>query len=283
MSIISKFFLGKLKSRDRFTELAQRDDQHLPLDETALVIGMEEYLDLSVPDYLKRLDVLAVRLKRRLLNETEPEKQIQILNNLLFVEEKFTPDIDNPNDPRNCFLSEVIDKRKGIPVTLSVLYLEVARRANLPIFGIGMPGYFLVKYENNGEEIIIDPFRQGKIMTEQDCITQLNELFKTEIKFEKVFLKVQTNRQILKRILSTLKTIYLHSSDLIRALSATERLLILVPDDLVELRDRGLIYFNLRMWNKAYNDLTRYISLITEKEEKQVYELIAYLKMHLKN
>src|SRR5262249_8416488 len=154
-------------------------------------------------------------------------------------QEGFRANRTNYYDPRNSFLNDVLERKKGIPITLSVVYLEVARRAGLELRGVGFPGHFLVKCAEGEEEIVIDPFDKGEVRTVEDLQMLLDGLYGGKVALRPEFLAPVTHRQIVQRMLNNLKGIYLSEENLLKALSAAERLVILQPSSAPEIRDRG--------------------------------------------
>ena len=149
-------------SRQRFTALLGRPEGEINLAEAALLIASEEYPGLDVPLYLKHLDDMGVALRARLAEEPRPERAVMALNRYLFQEEGFHGNIAEYYDPRNSFLNDVIDRRIGIPITLSTVYMEVARRAGVQVEGVGLPGHFIVRVVLGGHGLLVDPFHGGR-------------------------------------------------------------------------------------------------------------------------
>ncbi|MGH7404707.1 MAG: SirB1 family protein, partial [Candidatus Methylomirabilales bacterium] len=228
--------------RNRFGAIVARPDEQINLAEAALFIAAEEYPHLDIRGYLDRISRIAERIKDRVGPELEPVRLIQELNRSLFDEEGFRGNSEDYYDPKNSFLNEVIDRRKGIPITLSILYMEIAWRLDLPLVGVGLPGHFIVKYEAAEREILVDPFHQGALLSEEDCQRTLDRIYIGKVAFHRDLLTRTPKRLILARMLNNLKSIYLQRGDLLRALGVAERLVLIDPDSPNLLRDRGLIY-----------------------------------------
>ena len=248
-----------LPARHRFIELAQADESALDLAEAALLIAAEEYPSLDIASYRGYLDERSAAVRARLPARSSATEQIALLNEEIFERAGFRGNAEDYYDPRNSFLNEVIDRRKGIPITLSVVYLEVGWRLGWPLAGVGMPGHFLVKYQTDDDLILIDPFADGKILSPADCQDRLNQLYGGNVQLQPGFLASVSKRQILVRMLNNLKMIYLQTEDLERALSAVDRILVLSPDDHSQLRDRGLIHFRRGDYSSASGDLQTYL------------------------
>jgi regulator of sirC expression with transglutaminase-like and TPR domain len=251
--------VSERESRRHFTELVAQDAD-ADLAEAALLIACEEYPTLDVASYIHRLEELAGELRRRLDGYGSPEAAVAALNKLLFAEGGFRGNLEDYYDPRNSFLNEVLDRRTGIPITLSAVYLEVGRRAGLDLHGVGLPGHFVVKLEAPGRELIIDPFHAGALVSAADCQRRLDRIYAGRVKLERSMLAPWSSRQILGRLLRNLKLIYVKRHDWQRALAVVELLLCCEPDSTDELRDRGLLYAALDCFDLAARDLEDYVA-----------------------
>jgi len=264
--------------RNRFGGIIARPDEQINLAEAALLIAAEEYSHLDIGSYLDRIRRIAERIKNRVGLELEPVRLIQELNRSLFDEEGFRGNSEDYYDPKNSFLNEVIDRRKGIPITLSILYMETAWRLDLPLVGVGLPGHFIVKYEAAEREILVDPFHQGALLSEEDCQRTLDRIYDGKVAFHRDLLTRTPKRLILARMLNNLKGIYLQLRDLPRALGVAERLVLIDPDSPTLLRDRGLIYGEMNKFAQAVADLRRYLEAAPQAEDR---EAIAERLRHL--
>ena len=250
-----------------FRQAVDRGEARIDLGRAALTMAAAEYPDLDIEGYLDRIDQLAADAQARLGSEADVYRTIAVLNNVLFREHGFRGNRENYFDPRNSFLNEVLDRRMGIPISLSVLYMEVAQKIALPLQGVGFPGHFLVKYTGINEEIVIDPFNQGEIRSQKNLQTMLNRLYGRKVNFDPDFLAAVTNKQILRRMLNNLELIYLRQNELTKGLSIVERLLVLDPGSAQDIRDRGIIYLRLECFKQALEDLQRYLSLAPQAED----------------
>jgi regulator of sirC expression with transglutaminase-like and TPR domain len=219
--------------------------------------------------YLARLEDMGADVRSLAGPTQDPHRLIAGLSEYLFQHLGFRGNADYYYDPKNSFLNEVLDRRIGIPITLSAVYLEVARRIGLRLHGVGMPGHFLVKYEGPGEEIVIDPFGGGRIVSSDDCQRILDQVFDGKRRFEPTMLAIVGTRQILTRMLTNLKAIYFNDEEYGKALSIVERLVILHPQDACEIRDRGLLSCQLRRHADAIADLERYLRLAPEANDAE--------------
>jgi regulator of sirC expression with transglutaminase-like and TPR domain len=242
----------------RLAAIVRPSGGRIPLAEAALWIAAEEYPALDVEEYLDRIDELAERARER-IDPYPLAERIARFNHLLFRELGFAGNRENYDDPRNSFLNEVLDRKVGIPITLAMVYTEIGARIGLPVVGVGFPGHFLVRWLGE-REALIDPF-YGKVITREQCAEKLRSSYGAEVKMEDRLLAPATPREILARMLRNLKLNYLGSGDLPRALSAVDRILVVTPDDVGELRDRGMLYFRLECFAAALADFERYVAL----------------------
>ena len=262
--------MTKEEARQQFQEIIQCADAALALDRAALLIAAEDYPNLSIEDYLSQLDTLAEESRQRMTeNELHhPLDCVTVLAAYLFYEGRFNGNAGNYYDARNSFLNEVIDRGKGIPITLSVIFIEVAKRLGVKLFGVGMPGHFIVKYVDEEQEVFFDPFNGGKILTEHDCRQKIEEMYNDQVKFNSSFLQACTKKEILSRMLQNLKGVYFNASNMNKALGVIERLLLINPDSMVELRDRGLVCFTLKKYSQAHVDLAAYVKASPHAEDR---------------
>src|SRR5512146_524897 len=206
--------------------MVQGAEEELDLATGALLIAAEEYAQLPAEPYLRRLDVLAERVHDRLSDETAPLVLLQELSRVLFEEEGFRGNAEAYYDPRNSFLNDVLDRRLGIPITLSVVYLEVGWRLGLPLVGVNCPGHFLVRYEGEAVRMLVDPFQAGELKFEDEAQTLLDRVYGGSVPLQADYLRPATKKDIVARILANLKSIYVNAHDDARALSAVDRLLV---------------------------------------------------------
>ncbi|XGW00007.1 MAG: SirB1 family protein [Leptolyngbya sp. BL-A-14] len=248
-------------ARQLFHREVQQADEQIDLERAALYLAQEDYPALDVEEYLNALDTMAADVEERSPNELYPLKKIQAINRYLYDELGFIGNTADYYDPRNSFLNEVIDRRTGIPITLSLVYLAIARRIGLRLVGINMPGHFLIRPVIEDAEICVDAFHQGEILFPQDCEERLTQMYGRPVTLQPAFLQPVTNRQYLARMLTNLKMTYLDRGNFQHALAAIDRLLLLLPQASTELRDRGLIYYRLDRLAEAHQDLTAYLML----------------------
>lgn len=250
-----------------FRQAVDRPEKKIELSRAALTIALTDYPDLDIADYLARIDRLAMEVTGRLYPEADIYRSIAALNYVLFRQYGFHGNRDDYFNPKNSFLNEVIERKTGIPITLSVLYMEVAQRVGLTLDGVGFPGHFLVKCVGGGEEIVIDAFNSGEILSREDMDKMLFDLYGGKVVFHSDFLASSTKKDILKRMLANLKAIYIKENDLVRSLAALDRLVILDPISAVDIRDRGMVYLRLEYYAQAREDFEAYLRLRPDAED----------------
>lgn len=236
-----------------------RPDGEIDLAAGALAIAAEEYPQLQEAPYLRRLDLLAERVWDRTGQETAPVLVLESLGHVLFRENEFRGNAEAYYDPRNSFLNDVLDRKLGIPITLGIVTLEVGWRVGLPLSGINFPGHFLVRYEGDVARLLLDPFDGGRIRWADEGQELLDRAYGGMVRMREEFLRPATRVDILARVLTNLKGIYLNARDDARALAAVDRILLLRPSAMVELRDRGLLLARIGRTGEAKADLERYL------------------------
>lgn len=256
--------LGRKEFEERLSNIDEKSD----IIETCLHIAAEEYPNLNIRKYLGFIDSTADELSDRLGSIKNPRDVINVLNAFLFDEKKFDGNVAEYNDPRNSFLNEVIDRKIGIPITLSLIYMELARRVGLNLLGIGMPGHFLLKFVGS-ESFFVDPFNHGEVLDEEGCRKKFIAFSRGQNEFKSQFLDPVTKRQMVFRLLSNLKAIYLVSQDFARVLRIIELMLLVNPSSTIELRDRALVYHQMHRDFEAIQELEKYAALVQDSEERE--------------
>lgn len=284
-----EFMAARQRVRQAFIALITEDDASIDLARAALLVAAEEYPALDIDLYLARLAEIAERVRLRLKSQgqafSDPPTTLdeylvvlQAMNAILFEQERFRGNRIDYYNPQNSFLNRVLERRLGIPLTLSLIYMEVGKRLGLRIEGIGMPFHFMVRCSLAGHApLYIDPYEKGKFLSEQECRQRLALIFKDEKDFDPGWLEPLSSRQFLIRMLTNLKHIYLHKSDFQRALMASDRILLLNPTLALELRDRGMVHFHLKRYSRAIHDLGTYIELAPQADD--VAEIRRQIKM----
>jgi regulator of sirC expression with transglutaminase-like and TPR domain len=231
-----------------FGELLQGPDRTIDLGRAALAVARLEHPDLDEAHELKRLDALAARVGPGRGGEAALER----LRRFLFEEEGFRGNDGQYYDPRNSCLNDVLDRKLGIPITLSVLTMEVGRRVNLEIVGVGLPGHFIVSAAVGGRSVLFDPFHGGSVLTPARAAEVAARAVGRPVKLEEAHWTPCTRRQIVVRMLRNLKTIYAKQKAWDRALGVIDRLLLIDPEAPTHLRDRGTVLVKAgRLWEGA--------------------------------
>ena len=234
------------------------------LAEGALLIARDEYQALEVTEYLNRLDLMAGDIRTSLSGEDDPIAILEAMNHNLFMELEFAGNVEHYHDPRNSYLNEVIDRRLGIPITLSVLYIEIGRRLGLTIDGVSFPGHFLVRCLTNDGLIVLDPFFKGASLGEPD-LTQRLVSMRPDLDDPRAalvhFLASVDPREVLARVLRNLRGIFVEAGQDDRALGAAHKICLLLPDNAEEIKTRAYLYAKLECPRQAMDDYSRYLQL----------------------
>jgi regulator of sirC expression with transglutaminase-like and TPR domain len=253
----------------RFEQFLAGRDEDIPLSEAALLLACHHYPDLDVPHYLTRMDAMAKGLQARVEDEPSPQKRIVALNQYLFQELGFAPNVDDYYDPRNSFLNDVLERRLGIPITLAVLYMETGSKIGLPLQGVCFPGHFLVKCKVGEGVVILDPYAGGLSLGITDLQRRLREVRGGEVSRAIIagMLVGANNKEILVRMLRNLKAIYLRNSQLDHALAIMRWIVTAVPQQPSELRDRGMVYQEMDCFRAAISDFEHYLELAPSSDD----------------
>jgi regulator of sirC expression with transglutaminase-like and TPR domain len=249
-----------LRARQVFAAISALEESVFPLDRAALAIGLEEYPGLDMDEYLRRLNNLAARTEALVGKDRSTNNILDCLNEALFVQEGLKGNADDYYDPRNSYLNEVLERKEGIPISLSIIYIEVARRIGFPVQGVGLPGHFIVKHVAGDQEILVDPFNQGRRLTLMDCQEMLDKVYGEHLTMQPTHLQGMEKRAIVSRMLFNLKGIYYQKEDYQKALSIVERILMLNPGMLTEIRDRGILLMQTSLFSNALADLEYYLA-----------------------
>jgi regulator of sirC expression with transglutaminase-like and TPR domain len=259
------------RARRRLTELLA-DGDDLDLVEAALWVAAEEYADLDVEHHCGRVRLICAEGARRVDEITNPFARLDGLRTYLFEELGFRGNLEQYNDPRNSFLNEVLERRLGVPLTLSILFVEQARAAGFDARGIGLPGHFVTRVRYDGRTILVDPFHAGSVISQEDCKQLVARSTGRGWLFRPDYLEGTSERSMLARLLMNLKYAYLARSDYSRALSVVERLLLVSPGDSAEIRDRGFLMARLGRPQAAIADLERYLTLSPDAPDTKSVE-----------
>jgi regulator of sirC expression with transglutaminase-like and TPR domain len=249
-----------------FARLIACEDARIDLARACLLIAQDAYPKLDVERYMDEIERMASRLRERLPQNGGAEERVVALNQFLYDDLGYWGNTEDYYDPRNSYLNEVIERKTGIPITMSILYMELGRRIGLPLEGVSFPGHFLVRLRLRGGMLVLDPFAGGAPQSEDELRGRVkrvipdgvaDDLPAAELPLDQ-FLEPATNRQILSRVLRNLKAIYRDSDKPERMLDVLNRMLLVTPDASAELRDRGYIYQRLECYRAALKDLSDY-------------------------
>ena len=230
--------------------------------EGALLVAAREYPDLDLDREMSRISEIGSEAARRVAgmdNRDNPYARLEVIRSYLFDELGFHGNAGDYEDPRNSYLNQVMDRRTGIPLTLSIIFLEIARAAGFEPRGVALPGHFIARVDYEGRTILVDPFGGGRVLTQEDCralvvrSTGRASLFRPEI------LDGASPARILTRLLRNLKRIYLSREDYQRALAVVEMLLVTTSGEPMETRDRGILMSHLGRVDEAISDLESYL------------------------
>ena len=266
-------------ARRRFVEIAHTPDEALDLVEASLVIDVEDNPTIEIGHYLGQVADWSDAVRQRLEGSRDVERIVEAINQLLFDEEGFHGENEDYYDPRSALLSETLDRHAGLPMTLSVLYIEMSRRVGVEVSGVALPGRFLVKFSGAFGHVVVDPFDGGRVLTTIELQQLLDEVYGGGVRLREHHLRSFTAKEILARELAHLKSAYMARRDLPHAAASIDRLLILDANDAYELRDRAGVAMQMHAYHTAIECFERYVALMPHAEEgARVREQIAWLR-----
>lgn len=251
---------------ERLTEIIDGPEGDIPLTEAALLVASHRYPNLDVRHYLNVIEEFGSSLAARVDDDSGPADRVAALNHYLFDELGFKPNAEDYYDPRNSYLNQVVERRTGIPITLSLLYMAVGHYVGLAFNGVCYPGHFLVKCELPDGLIVLDPFSKGQSLSISDLQSRLRDTRGGEVSRAIVaaLLVAASKREILLRMLRNLKAIYLRGHDLDNALAIMDWIVVADPGHATEVRDRGMVYQELECFRAAITDFERYLELVPD-------------------
>lgn len=253
------------------------------LDWAALAVAALDDPGVDVGRMEQRLDALATRVQAQLpslrMGGHEMLAQVQALRHVLADEEGLSGDTERYDAPENSFIQRVLERRAGLPISLSVIYLEVARRARIPLFGVSFPGHFLVACVAAEEKLVMDPFEGGKVLTEAGCADLLARVA-PQVRFHPRMLAPATVPAIAARMLNNLKRLYLARGEGERALQVLDLLLLITPDHPGELRARAAVLAAIGAFRAALADVERCLELSPDAPDLQSLQLTARALRH---
>jgi regulator of sirC expression with transglutaminase-like and TPR domain len=246
--------------RDDFARAVGRPEPVLDLARTALLVAAESDARVDVDSQIHTLESWAAELSARLEPGWNNLQKLARLRSFVFEDLGFRGDSKDYFSPSNSLLNQVMERRIGVPLTLSIIFMELGWRVGIPFEGVGFPGHFLVRLPGEPLDLVLDPFNHGRTMHEEDCRRLLDEVTGGRLEFDGRLLASVTKRDIITRLLRNLKGAYLRANQDEGALAAVERLLLIHPDDMDEVRDRGLLLFRLQRFSPALDALNAYLA-----------------------
>ena len=269
-------------ARRRFVEIAERPEPLLDLVEGSLIIALEENPAVDVDRHLDSVRIWSDAVRGRLEGSRDIERIVETINRLLFHEEGFHGEDEDYYDPRSALLSEALERHAGLPITLSVLYIELSRRVGIEATGVSLPGRFLVKLTGAFGVIVVDPFDGGRVLTTLELQKLLDAMYGGGVRLREHHLRSFKPKEILARELAQLKAAYLAQHDLARAAASMDRLLILDDRDAYEVRDRAALAMQMHAYRQAIELFERYLALMPSADDRsRVREQIGYLRAWL--
>jgi regulator of sirC expression with transglutaminase-like and TPR domain len=264
--------------RNDFYRLSELPDESINLIGEALMIARTRYPDLDAAFYHQYLEALANRFASS-LNQADPQmEKIEKLNRILYSEENFRGNQYHYFDPDNSFINRVIDRKLGIPITLSLIYIEIGRLAGLNFYAIALPGHFIAALADGSDRILLDPFNKARILSEKDCQAIVGTRSNQQESVNLPNLTPAKPKEILTRMLRNLKAIYHHSNNELKTFEMLNWILILNPDAVKERLERGLRYEAMGNNDRALKDFERYLELSPEIEHAEIKSKIEQLK-----
>jgi regulator of sirC expression with transglutaminase-like and TPR domain len=277
------------RTLERFRDAVSGPPEEVPLARAALLVAQAEYPGIDVDAFERRLQDMAETLTQQLGRQPfrpRARAMVQAVNQLLFRELGFRGNADHYEDPRNLYLSDVLSERLGVPVTLAIVYAEVCQRAGLDVQPVGLPGHVICRYSPNdptdeADEVLIDVFNGGRILTRHNCQELVRGAFGARVPFKEYYLTSLLPRQVIQRLLHNLKAGALQQGDEERAARAIDFLLALYPWDLDEIRDRGMLRERLGDLREALTDLEQYVRYRAGARDIQtISETVRSLRRH---
>jgi regulator of sirC expression with transglutaminase-like and TPR domain len=261
-----------METKKHFIAEISKAEAQLDLARAALLFSQHLTQTPDLSGYMAGLDTMAEAAHPLVEAAQTATAKIEALNHYFFDKLNFRGNASDYYNPNNSFLDRVIELKLGIPISLSVLYLEIGRRLALPLWGVGMPGHFIVGGGSLRQPFYIDVFNQGQPLSEEDCLTLCNITNTQRAGFKKQFLRPATKKEILARMLLNLKHIYVNREDWSTAHATVDLLLAVRPDQANEFKDRGLLAYRLDRLQEALFDLKRYLFLTPHSPDKEWLE-----------
>lgn len=263
----SRLLTHPMYARQRFLEVAARPDELVDLVEASLIVALEDDPGLNIEPYLSEVANWSSCVRERLSGSRDIDRIVQTINRVLFEELGFHGQDEDYYDPRSALLNETLDKHAGLPIALSILYIEIGRRVGVEVAGVAIPGRFLVKLSGPFGQIVVDPFEGGKVLTSLELQGLLDDLYGGGVRLREHHLRSFAQKEILARELAHLKSAYLSRNDLAHAAASIDRLLILDAGDAFEVRDRAALAARMHAYQDAIDGFERYLALMPQADD----------------
>lgn len=249
--------------QSEFEQFLQQPDNRINLAEGALMIARMEYPELDINTYLQQIHQLADDIRSTLPDDADAGETLTQLNNVLFRDKGFEGNSDHYYDPKNSFLNDVLDRKLGIPISLSILYIELGKELGLPLSGVSFPGHFLVKLEIDDGAIVLDPYFGGISLSEDDLENRLQDYYGDKLKKSHFYglLATSSNKEIITRVLRNLRNLYMDEEQYEKALHMANFMINLDEDKADVIKARAAIYDKLECAVPAVKDYKRYLKL----------------------
>ena len=267
---------------DTLRELLMRDDSDAPLDLAALELSRIEFPNLDPQPFMDILDSYAAEIDARMRMEFDAVERLQVLHEFFFREQGFAGNESDYYNPRNSCINEVIAARRGIPISLAVVYLSVAERLEMPMAGVSLPGHFIVRYDEDDFHTFIDVYNSGQLLDGDECLSLARQMTGMDHGPSPGILKAVSNRRIMVRMLNNMRSIYLRGKSYVKAGQVLDLLVEALPADADSYILRGAVNVELRKYQAAKLDFQRYLTLLPEARDRQrVEDQIAALDRYL--
>lgn len=263
--------------RPPLAEALAGEQLRVPLEEAALILARQEYPDLDPRRWLDEIDAWAAGGRAHLSAQPDAPEIVGVASDILFRDGKFRGNTTDYYDPRNSYLNEVIDRRTGIPITLSILYMAVARRLGLTLHGTAFPGHFLIVHPRPGWPVVLDAFAQGRILAEEEC-RQLAE--HQGLRWDRRVLDPVPERHILRRVLNNLKAIYAGKQDWARLLRTSAQIAAVMPEESTECFTQGVAWAGLGERDAAIQSFEAYLAARPNAQNRDdVLDMLSQLRL----
>jgi regulator of sirC expression with transglutaminase-like and TPR domain len=246
-------------ARADFIQMVRQPESAWDLARTALLVAAESDPNVDVEGELRQLDAWGEELRGRMQPEWNNLQKLARLRAFLFEELGFRGDRQDYFSPSNSLLHEVLKRRRGVPLSLGIVMLELGWKIDMPLEGVGFPGHFLVRLAGEPDDLLLDPYSRGMSVHEADCRHMLAETTRGRMSYEPALIASVGKRDMVLRLLNNLKSAYVRRGEDRLALGVVDRLLIIDPDDPGETRDRGLLLFRLHQYPRALACLNAYL------------------------